>query len=221
MNAERKEVHPLSWPTDWPRTRPQDQRSMSAWKFTAQKYRDALVTELARMKAPSAVISSNVPLNLRGALTPGGVEPRDVGVAVYFSRAVKEDFSWQEVLGIKDPIATTEEQVQAAFKRLAQQYHPDRGGDLAMFQKATQARDHALRWLNRASDQNFPYVIACDQFNAVRLNMAAIVLTIRAIRQIERCGTSSLLERAFKGFSALPAYAGTAASEPEEVSAGR
>jgi hypothetical protein len=32
--------------------------------------------------------------------------------------------------------------------------------------------------------------------------MAAIVMTIKAIRQIERCGTSSLLERAFKGFSA-------------------
>jgi hypothetical protein len=32
----------------------------------------------------------------------------------------------------------------------------------------------------------------------------------RAIRQIERCGTSSLLERAFKGFSALPEFAASA-----------
>ena len=37
------------------------------------------------MESPSAVISSNVPLNLRGAMTPG-IEPRDVGVAVYFKR---------------------------------------------------------------------------------------------------------------------------------------
>lgn len=57
-------------------------------------------------------------------------------------------------------------------------------------------------------------VIACDQFKEVRLNMAAIVLTIKAIRQIERCGTSSLLERAFKGFSALPETAGPSGGKP-------
>lgn len=180
---------------------------MASWKKTANQYREALATELTRMEAPSAVISSNVPLNLRGAMTPG-VEPRDVGVAVYFSRKVKEDFSWQDVLGIRDAVAATESQVQESFRRLAALYHPDRGGDIAMFQKVTAARDNALRWLNRATDQNFQYVIACDQFKEVRLNMAAIVFTIKAIRQIERCGTSSLLERAFKGFSALPDKAG-------------
>lgn len=206
--AEKKEAYPLAWPEGWPRVRPQDQRSQAAWKRTANQYREALATELERMGSPSAVISSNVPLNLRGGMTLG-VEPRDVGVAVYFSRKVKEDFSWQDVLGIRDPIAATEGQIQDAFKRLAQTYHPDRGGDLAMFQKVTTARDNALLWINRKTDQNLPYVIACDQFKEVRLNMAAIVLTLKAIRQIERCGTSSLLERAFKGFSALPAYAGT------------
>lgn len=204
MIADKKEVYPLTWPEDWPRTRPQDQRAMASWKRTANQYRDALVTELSRMEAPSAVISSNVPLSLRGAMT-AGVEPRDVGVAVYFSRKVKEDFSWQDVLNIRDPISVTEGQIQESFKRLAQLYHPDRGGDIAMFQKVTGARDNALRWVNRKTNQDFPYVIACDQFKEVRLNMAAIVMTIKAIRQIERCGTSSLLERAFRGFSALPA----------------
>lgn len=204
MQSEKKESFPLTWPTDWPRTRPQDQRPMASWKRTANQYRDALVTELGRMESPSAVISSNVPMNLRGAMTVG-VEPRDVGVAVYFSRKVKEDFSWQDVLGIRDPISATEGQVQEAFKRLAQIYHPDRGGDLSMFQKVTGARDNALRWINRKTDQRFDYVIACDQFKEVRLNMAAIVMTIKAIRQIERCGTSSLLERAFRGFAALTA----------------
>lgn len=209
MIADKKEVFPLSWPQDWPRTRPQDQRAMASWKRTANQYRDALATELTRMEAPTAVISLNVPLNMRMQMTPG-IEPRDVGVAVYFSRKVKEDFSWQEVLGIRDPVAATEGQVQDAFKRLAALYHPDRGGDIAMFQKVTAARDNAIRWLHRATDQNFPYVIACDSFREVRLNMAAIVMTIKAIRQIERCGTSSLLERAFKGFSALPEYRGEA-----------
>lgn len=203
MTAEKKESHPLAWPDDWPRTRPQDRRPMAAWKRSANQYRDALVTELTRMESPSAVISSNVPLNLRGSMTPG-IEPLDVGVAVYFSRKIKEDFSWQDALGIHDP-APSEQQIQDAFRRLAQQHHPDRGGDIAMFQAATKHRDNALRWVNRKTSQNFDYVIACDQFKEVRLNMAAIGLTIKAIRQIERCGTSSLLERAFKGFSALPA----------------
>ena len=206
MVAEKKETHPLSWPEDWPRTRPQDRRQMKAWKRTANQYRDALLTELTRMESPSAVISSNVPLTMRGSMTPG-VEPLDVGVAVYFSRKIKEDFSWQDALSIHDP-APTEAQVVDAYRRLAQQHHPDRGGDVAMFQSVTRHRDNALNWINRKTNQNFDYVIACDQFKEVRLNMAAIVFTIKAIRQIERCGTSSLLERAFRGFSALPAGQG-------------
>lgn len=207
MNTEKKEAYPLAWPEGWPRTRPQDRKPMSSWKKTANQYRENLVTELERMKSPTSLVSSNVPLNLRGAMTPG-VEPLDVGVAVFFSRQMKEDFSWQDALGIHDP-APTEQQVNEAFKRLARQYHPDAGGDLAMFQSMAKHRDNAMRWINRRTNQSFDYVIACDQFREVRLNMAAIVLTIRAIRQIERCGTSSLLERAFKGFSALPAFTGT------------
>jgi len=204
QTVEPKEAYPLSWPADWPRTRPQDRRPMAAWKRTANQYRDALTKELTRMESPSFVISSNVQLSQRGSMVPG-VEPLDVGVAVYFARKLDEDFRWQDALGLHDP-APTEQQVQEAFRRLAQVYHPDRGGDVAMFQSVTKHRDNALRWINRKTNQNFDYVIACDQFREVRLNMAAIVMTIKAIRQIERCGTSSLLERAFKGFSALPAH---------------
>lgn len=212
MSAVKKEAFPLSWPENWPRTRIQDRKPMSSWKRTANQYREALADELGRMKAPSAVISSNVPLNLRGAMT-GGIEPADIGVAVYFSLPDKEDFSWQEVLGIHDP-GPTEAQIQDAFKRLAVLYHPDKGGDLAMFQKAAKARDAALRWITRSNNQNFGYVIACDAFKEVRLNMCAIVQTLKSIRQIERCGTSALLERAFKGFSALPAQGESTASQP-------
>ena len=206
MTTVNKEAFPLAWPDGWPHTRPQDRKPMGTWKRTANQYRDALSNEMKRMEAPSFVISSNVPITARGSMTPG-VEPLDVGVAIYFSRKVKEDFSWQDALDIHDP-APTVEQVQAAFKRLAQKYHPDAGGDLAMFQSVAKHRDNALRWINRKTNQNFDYVIACDQFKEVRLNMAAVVMTIKAIRQIERCGTSSLLERAFKGFSALPENAG-------------
>lgn len=209
--TDKKEAFPLAWPDGWQRTRPQDQRAMASWKHTATFYRDALITELERHKSPSSVISTNVPLNLRGALTTGGIEPRDVGVAVYFSKQIKEDFSWQEALDIHEP-APTEQRIQDAFKRLAHLYHPDKGGDLAMFQAAAKHRDNALRWVNRKSDARFDYVIANDQFREVRLNMAAIVMSLKALRQLDRCGSTGLLERAFKGFSALPAYQGSEAS---------
>lgn len=175
---------------------------MPSWKRTTNQYRDALATELERMKAPTSVISSNVPLSVRGTMEKG-IEPVDVGVAVYFSRQAPQDFSWQDALGIHEP-APTEAQINEAFKRLAGKYHPDHGGDADMFRSLVRHRDNALRWTNRLSASNFDYVIACDRFKEVRLNLAAIGMTIRSIRQIERCGTSSLLERAFKGFAMLP-----------------
>lgn len=202
-----KDAYPLSWPDSWPRTRPQDQRAMSSWKGTANKYREMLDVELKRMQCPSSVITCDVPLTLRGTMTVG-VDPRDTGVAVYFSRPAKEDYTWSDILGIRNPIQASEAEVQNAFRRLAAVYHPDKGGDIVMFQKVTQARDAALRWINRKENTSFDYVIACDAFREVRLNMNAIVQTIKAIRSIERAGTSSLLERAFKGFSALPEQAG-------------
>jgi hypothetical protein len=207
---EKKEAFPLHWPENWPRTRPQDQRTMASWKRTANQYRDELAKELDRIKAPVAVISTNVQLTLRGQMTPG-IEPRDVGVAIYFSRPAREDFRWQDGLGLHDP-APSDEQIQSAFRRLAAQYHPDRpgGGDREMFLALTVHRDNALRWAHRATAEP-EHAIACDTFNAVRLNLAAIAFTLKAMRQIDRCGTSAMLERAFKGFMALAADAGPTA----------
>ena len=61
-------------------------------------------------------------------LAAARMEMPDVGVAVYFDRAVKPDFSWQEALEIHEP-APSESRIQDAFKRKAMIYHPDRGGD--------------------------------------------------------------------------------------------
>lgn len=206
MRTEKKESYPLAWPDEnWPRTRIQDRRSNPAWKRTANQYRDALATEMERMKAPSFVISSNVPLSGRGQMQPG-IEPADVGVAVWFSRPLKEDYSWQDALTIHHP-GPTEEMVQDAFRRLSLQYHPDRGGDIEMFRALVRHRDNALAWIRRKQGLVFDHVIACDSFKEVRLNIAAITGTIKAIRTIERNGTSALLERAFKGFQALPEHA--------------
>lgn len=211
MTAEKKESYPLSWPTDQPRTRPQDQRTMPSWKRTANQYREELAKELDRRKATVAVISSQVPLNVRGQMTLG-IEPRDVGVAIYFSMPTKEDFRWQDALQLQNVVVPTEDQVNAAFRKLAAQYHPDRpgGGDREMFLALSQHRDNAIRWINRATAPP-EHVIACDLFKEVRLNMAAIAYTLKAMRQIDRCGTSRLLERAFKGFLALASDAGPSA----------
>lgn len=205
-----KEASPLSWPENWPRTRPQDQKPMNVWKKNANQYREALFKELERMGSPSFVVTTNIPISVRGSLV--GPEPRDPGVAVYFNRAHKASFGWQDALGLTQPYPT-ETDIQEAFKRLARRHHPDAGGDIAMFQALATHRDNALRWLRQQEKREFGFVIACDQFKEVRLNLAAILMTLRAIRQIERCGTSALLERAFAGFEAplLTASAGGAA----------
>jgi hypothetical protein len=210
MKSERKEVYPLSWPEDEPRTRPQDRKQRKSWKCTATQYRDKLQDELTRMGAESFIISSNVQVSERGSMVKG-LEPLDVGVAVYFSMNVKEDFAWQDVFNVHDP-APTEEQIDAAYRPLASKYHPDnpQTGDRAMFETLTRHRVNAKRWINRKTNQDFSHVIACDAFNEVRLNMAAIVGTIQAIRKIEQCGTSRMLERAFKGFAAIAENASVA-----------
>lgn len=207
--SEKKEAFPLSWPEDWPRTRPQDQKAMASWKRTLNDYRDELAKELDRSKALNPIITCSIPLNLRGQLTTKGVEPRDVGVAIYFSRPLKEDFRWQDALGIHSPAPDVEE-INAAYRRLVAHHHPDKGGDIEMFRALTQHRDNAMAWATRTTRPP-EHVIACDLFREVRLNMAAISFTLKALRQIDRCGTSALLERSFKGFMALAADAGPSA----------
>lgn len=49
---------------------------------------------------------------------------------------------------------------------------------------------------------------AADQFRYCRQNMRAIDLTIKAIRAIERYGASDMMERAFRGFTAIPEFTG-------------
>lgn len=177
------------------------------WKRTANQYREELTKELERKKATVAVISTNVPLTLRHQMTPG-VEPLDVGVAIYFTTPAVEDFGWQDALGIHSPAPTTDE-ISVAFRRLAANYHPDKpgGGDKEMFLALTKHRDNALKWVNRLTVEP-EHVIACDLYKTVGWNLAAIAFTLKALRQIDRYGTSSLLERSFKGFMALAANAG-------------
>lgn len=50
-----------------------------------------------------------------------------------------------------------------------------------------------------------PQVIACDKWLKVGENLRAVQHALEALRVLERCGSSQILERAFMGFAALPA----------------
>jgi hypothetical protein len=47
--------------------------------------------------------------------------------------------------------------------------------------------------------------LACDVYTTIEDNLWALARTLDALRQIERDGSPSLINRAFKGFAALPA----------------
>lgn len=46
-------------------------------------------------------------------------------------------------------------------------------------------------------------VIACDAWQLVRENMRAVAMAIDALRMLQRCKASEILDRAFRGFVAL------------------
>ena len=204
--ATKQEAYPLAWPEGWTRTRVQDRRVQASWRLPANKYRDGLLTELARMGASSVVISTNVPLNQRGDLTTAQ-QPRDPGVAVYFTRKPKPDFSWQDVLGVIHPDPSLD-QIDAAYKRLAQLHHPDKGGDTATWLAILKARNDARDWVTGKTDAAHALVIACDSFTEVRWNLCSLRITLKAIRDIERCGATGISEKVFSGFKQLAAQAG-------------
>ncbi len=50
-----------------------------------------------------------------------------------------------------------------------------------------------------------PMAMACDRFDNAAANMRSLGLAIEAMRQLERHGGGTMVERAFTGFVALPA----------------
>lgn len=60
----------------------------------------------------------------------------------------------------------------------------------------------AVYWRTPKGDHK---VMAIDQYTRVADNLAAIAATLEAMRAIERHGGAAILERAFTGFTALPA----------------
>lgn len=52
--------------------------------------------------------------------------------------------------------------------------------------------------------------MGCDAYDSVRANVRALGYCLQALRSLERHGSSAILERAFRGFAALPAIASPA-----------
>jgi hypothetical protein len=194
MTLQQQEVMQLKWPEGWERTRIESRKPQAAWKKSTKGYIDALIKELGRMGVTECMISFNRDDKAR----------LDPGVAVYFSKNSKADFSWQAALGLDTPAPTLDE-IDAAYKRKAMEHHPDRGGDVEVFRQLTKHRDRARAWILGTHESEHEFVIPCDRFNDVRLNIAAIRLAITAFRQLDRVGVPSILERTFRGFrTALP-----------------
>jgi len=68
-------------------------------------------------------------------------------------------------------------------------------------QRAPEDPGVAVYWTRYGKDE----VIACDTWKTIRENYRAIGLAVDALRQLERCGASEILARAFTGLAALPA----------------
>ncbi|NIJ89482.1 hypothetical protein FHR49_002283 [Xanthomonas campestris] len=65
----------------------------------------------------------------------------------------------------------------------------------------------AVYWLDRFDRTQPPKCMAIDRYDRVADNLAAVAATLEAMRAIERHGGAAILERAFAGFTALPAPA--------------
>lgn len=72
----------------------------------------------------------------------------------------------------------------------------------------------AVYWETRKGERK---VMAIDRFARVADNLAAVAATLEALRGIERWGGGQILDRAFSGFTALPAPGQTHARGWREV----
>ena len=198
---ELLEESTLRWPDGAERTRIKDRKGQSAWKFSWGQYKELLSKELSLLGATSILICRHNQPDL------------DPGVAVWFSMA-KEDFSWQQGLGLETP-APTLEQIDTAYRNRARRCHPDNQegtADPALFKQLTEWRDAARAWVKGTHKQRHEGVMAIDQYNDPRLNLCAIRLAFSHIRGLERVGAPAILKQTLNAFRAkLVASTGGAA----------
>lgn len=116
----------------------------------------------------------------------------------------------------KNSFARARDELLDEIERLRGRYH--RSGDPILSTNVALRQD-GLPYANQREPEDsgvavyFKYkdkdmCFACDKYKKVWENMVAITKTIEAIRGIERWGASDMMERAFRGFVALPASTG-------------
>jgi hypothetical protein len=105
------------------------------------------------------------------------------------SFAVARDQLVKEVgmLGGREPIISSNVALRRDSLPLAGQKEPADPGVAVYFKR-----------------QNKQQVLACDTYDNVGDNIHALELTIEALRAIGRHGATTILDRAFQGFTALP-----------------
>lgn len=197
MKIRVTEQSPLKWAEGWDHVPISERREMKAWKKPFIYYKEALVAQLAKLGAVEVVISFNT----------GDEARRDPGVTVYFSKPMKEDYSWQMGLGIDNPAPTLAE-IDDAYKKKAMIHHPDRGGDIEVFKRLGKWRIQARAWVLNKANTEHEFALPCDLFKEPRWNINALRLGVAALRRLEDYGLPGMLERTFRGFRvALPAHA--------------
>jgi hypothetical protein len=89
MTTTTIEAYPLTWPEGWPR-KMQHQRMTSPYRVTMHGAAKQIVRELKLDGARDIVISTNVPAKLDGTPYARMAEPKDPGVAVYWTDRDRE-----------------------------------------------------------------------------------------------------------------------------------
>jgi hypothetical protein len=178
----------LRWPDGCERTRIKERIGHKAWKKSWADTKKALAVELERIGATSALIARHEDQRL------------DPGVAVWFSRA-KEDFSWQQGLGLDNPAPTLDD-IDQAFRAKVMKSHPDRGGDPALYKQHCDWRVAAKAWVTGAHAHAHEYVMAIDQYDEARLNLKALQMSFFYIRRLEDVGAPAILAQTLGAFRA-------------------
>lgn len=207
-NVRVSEQSPLKWADGQERTLIDRRIGKSAWKKTFRQYLERLSRQLDKLKIEEATISFN----------PAPSDRQDPGVALYFSKPRKEDYSWQVGLGIDSPMPTLD-QINTAFRAKAMIHHPDKvaagsGGDPKLYAQFDEYRKKAVAWIKGNAQSDREYCIAVDRCTETRWNVEAIRRILIAVATMDEYGNPGTLERTFRGFKvALPAHASSEASD--------
>ena len=180
----------LKWPDGCERTRIRDRKPHKAWDDSWGKYKDRLAHELTLLGATSILIQRHED------------ERQDPAVVVWFSRK-KEDFSWQDGLGLENPAPRLDE-IESAFKARAKACHPDNpnGGDIELYKKCVDWRNAAKAWVTGSHSHQHEMVMAIDAYTEARWNLCALRLAFSYIRGLERVGAPSILSQTLGAFRA-------------------